>query len=281
MSHADELSLVTDAISGAAVKQEAATPIGVEDIGETTADESNKRLRDGTIRVSPSRALKRKRQESLPREPSGPPTHVLWTRNFPKISASALERIGAHRRASTFALPIKDRDAPGYANVILRPQDLKSIRAAINSGYKAGLAIASNMGDQGHASMLLPISEDLIPPKGIVNNAQLEKELMRIFANAIMFNHDPNRSFGKVFEVAQSIEESAGAENYAVDENQLVNDTRAMFADVEKIVGEMRSAEWRKEGAAARESVEDEVDELAGEAEAATTGGTAKRRRRA
>jgi hypothetical protein len=164
--------------------------------------------------------------------------------------------------------------------VILRPQDLKTIRAAINSGYKAGLAIASTMGDQGQASMLLPISEELIPPKGIVNNAQLEKELMRIFANAIMFNHDPNRSFGKVFEVAQSIEESTGGENYEADENQLVNDTRAMFADVEKIVGEMRSAEWRKEGLPVGEVVEDEVDELAGDSEVAT-GSVAKRRRRA
>jgi Bromodomain len=279
MSHPDELSLVNDATSGVSVKQEAATPRAVEDVGETTAEES-KNLRSGTMPASPRRPLKRKRPDSPPREPSGPPTHVLWTRNFPKISASALERIGAHRSASTFAQPIKERDAPGYSNVILRPQDLKSIRAAINSSYKTGHAIASTMGDQGQASMLLPISEDLIPPKGIVNNAQLEKELMRIFSNAIMFNHDPHRSLGKVFEAAQSIEESAGAENYEVDENQLVNDTRAMFTDVEKIVGEMRSAERRQEGVLGGEAEEDEADELAGDADVAT-GGVLKRRRRA
>lgn len=280
MSHADELSLVNEATSGVNVKQETATPRAVEDVGETTVEESNKNLRSGTMPPSPRRPPKRKRQDSPPREPSGPPTHVLWTRNFPKISASALERIGAHRSASTFAQPIKERDAPGYSNVILRPQDLKSIRVAINAGYKAGLAIASTIGDQGQASILLPISEDLIPPKGIVNNAQLEKELMRIFANAIMFNHDPHRSFGKAFEAAQSIEESAGTENYEVDENQLVNDTRAMFIDVEKIVGEMRSAERRQEGVPVGEADEDEADELAGDVEAAT-GSIAKRRRRA
>jgi hypothetical protein len=280
MSHADELSLVNDATSGINVKEETATPMAVEYVGETTAEESNKNLVSETVLESPRRPLKRKRHDSPPREPSGPPTHVLWTRNFPKISASALERIGAHRSASTFALPIKERDAPGYSNLILRPQDLKSIRAAINSGYKAGLAIASTMGDQGQTNMLLPISEDLIPPKGIVNNAQLEKELMRIFSNAIMFNHDPHRSFGKAFEAAKSIEESAGAENYKVDENQLVNDTRAMFTDVEKIVGEMRSAERRQEGVPVGEAEEDEADELAGEAEAAT-GSIVKRRRRA
>jgi hypothetical protein len=280
MSHADELSLVNDAASGIDVKQEAATPRIGEDIGEMVTEEGSKSLRSSTIAASPRRPLKRKRQESVPREPSGPPTHVLWTRNFPKISASALERIGAHRSASTFAQPIKERDAPGYSNVILRPQDLKSIRVAINAGYKAGLAIASTMGDQGQASMLLPISEELIPPKGIVNNAQLEKELMHIFSNAIMFNHDPRRSLGRAFEAAPSIEENAGTENYQVDENQLVNDTRAMFTDVEKIVGEMRSAERQQEGLPSGEPEEEEADELAGEAEAAT-GSTVKRRRRA
>jgi hypothetical protein len=280
MSHADELSLVNDAASGVNVKQEAATPRVVEDIGEVAPEESNKSLQSGTMPASPQRPLKRKRQDSLPREPSGPPTHVLWTRNFPKISASALERIGAHRSASTFAQPIKERDAPGYSNVILRPQDLKSIRAAINTGYKTGLAAASTMGDHGQASMLLPISEDLIPPKGIVNNAQLEKELMHIFSNAIMFNHDPRRNLGKAFEMAQSIEERGGVENYQVDENQLVNDTRAMFTDVEKIVGEMRSAERQQEGVPIVEAEEEEADELAEEAEAAT-GSSIKRRRRA
>ncbi len=280
MSHADELSLVNDATGAVNVKQEAATPRIVEDVEETAAEESNKSLRSGTMPASPRRPLKRKRQNSLPVEPSGPPTHVLWTRNFPKISASALERIGAHRSASTFAQPIKERDAPGYSNVILRPQDLKSIRAAINSGNKAGLAIAATLGDPGQASMLLPISEDLIPPKGIVNNAQLEKELMHIFSNAVMFNHDPHRSLGKAFEVAQSIEESAGAEKYEVDENQLVNDTRAMFSDVEKIVGEMRSAERRQEGVPSGETEEEEADELTGDGEAAP-GGIVKRRRRA
>lgn len=279
MSHADELSLVNDVTSGINVKEETATPMAVEYVGETTAEERNKNFSE-TVPESPRRPLKRKRHDNPPREPSGPPTHVLWTRNFPKISASALERIGAHRSASTFALPIKERDAPGYSNLILRPQDLKSIRAAINAGNKAGLAIASTMGDQGQANMLLPISEDLIPPKGIVNNAQLEKELMRIFSNAIMFNHDPHRSFGKAFEAAKSIEESAGAENYKVDENQLVNDTRAMFTDVEKIVGEMRSAERRQEGVPLGETEDEEADELAGDAEAAT-GSTVKRRRRA
>jgi hypothetical protein len=281
LSHADDLSLPNDGVAARMVKQESATPRTVDDIEEITVDEMTNRTRRGTVRGSPARVTKRKRQESPAPEPSGPSTHVLWTRNFPKISASALERIAAHRHASIFAQPIKERDAPGYKHLILRPQDLKSIRAAINTGYKAGLATVSTMGDQGQASMMLPISEEIIPPKGIVNNAQLEKELMRMFANAIMFNHDPNRSLGKAFEVTPSIEETAGGEGYEVDENGVVRETIAMYADVEKIVGEMRSAEWRKEEElGGGEAEEDEVDQLAGEGDSAM-GGLPKRRRRA
>jgi hypothetical protein len=136
------------------------------------------------------------------------------------------------------------------------------------------------MDDQGQASMMLPISEEIIPPKGIVNNAQLEKELMRMFANAIMFNHDPHRSLGKTFEVTKSIEETAGGDGYEVDENGVVRETIAMYSDVEKIVGEMRSAEWRKEEEAGGEEAEEgEVGQLAGEGDSAM-GSIAKRRRR-
>lgn len=45
-----------------------------------------------------------------------------------------------------FAIRIKERDAPGYLNIILRPLDLESIHVAINAAYKAGLVMASTMG---------------------------------------------------------------------------------------------------------------------------------------
>jgi hypothetical protein len=278
--HADELSLDNDAPVMQRVKQESSTPRPIDDTGDTTADESVSRPRPSTLKELHSihRVQKRKRLESHDRSPPGLPTHVLWTRNFPKISASALERIGAHRYASTFALPIKERDAPGYKDIITRPQDLKSIRTALVSGNKCGVAAAATLNDQGQASMLLPISEDLIPPKGIVNNAQLEKELMRMFANAIMFNPDPNRGFGRAFEVKRSIEGSNGSENYQLDENGVVKMTRAMFSDAEKIVGEMRSAERRSEGLNV-EAEDDEIDELAGDGDHG--GSLVKRRRRA
>jgi hypothetical protein len=271
ISHGDELSLVAEPI----VKKES-TPS--DEIGDTTADESR------PPQVSPHR----KRKRTPLNEPSAPPTHVLWTRNFPKICGSALGRIDAHRNASTFAKPINERDAPGYKNVILRPQDLKSIRSAVNAGNKAAQNVAATMEDKGQASMLLPISEDLVPPKGIINNAQLEKELMLMFANAVMFNPDPDRGFGPSFPVGHRAR--SGGENYDVDENGVVKDTKAMFADVEKIVGEMRIAERRKSEETREREREKEkersrerdagdemdVDELAGDGEIHS-----KKRRRA
>jgi len=277
ISHADELSMDNEG-PGRQMKQEVATPRGVENTEDTTADEGTSRQRRGTLReAQPSIGTKRKRRESIEvREPSGPATHVLWTRAFPKISASALESVSGHRNASTFAVPVKERDAPGYKDLILRPQDLKTIRSAITAGNRAASAAAPD--DQGQSSMWLPISEDLIPPKGIINYAQLEKELMRMFANAIMFNADPDRGFGHSFSGAK---EEADNSKYEIDENRVVKDTRAMFMDVERVVGSLRSAERRSEEVLGidRGAEDDEVDELAGDGENHSI--TAKRRRKA
>lgn len=302
-SHADELSLDRP------VKEEAATPLplppGLDDeTGDTTADESlpNLRHRPSNIATSPSR-LKRKRKDSVPETPklpAAPPSHVLWTRAFPKISASALESATGHRHASMFAGPVKERDAPGYKNLILRPQDLKSIKSAIAAGHRAATAAMPEDTPPTQASVWLPLSEDLIPPKGIINYAQLEKELMRMFANAIMFNADPDRGLGASWEEMRG-RGKKGGEGYEIDEDGVVKDTKAMYADVEQIIGNLRRAERRVEemagasgtriGSVVRGSSvgprgssvmegEDEPFELAGEGDDGT-GTVTKRRRKA
>jgi len=283
MSHADELSLDND-VPSRHVKQEVATPIGVDDTGDTTADELPRHpSRSGP---SPRHATKRKRVSSIPLEPRTPPalpTHVLWTRAFPKISASALEAVSGHKNASTFSAPVKERDAPGYKTLIRRPQDLKSIRSAITAGHRAATAAAPEDMNPSSSSVWLPISEDLVPPKGIINYAQLEKELMRMFANAVMFNADPDRGLGRRW---QGIGKGKGdVIGYEIDEDGVVKDTRAMFADVEKVIGSLRSAERRseemRESSMARGD-DDDVDELAGDGEShAGNTGTVKRRRKA
>lgn len=242
----------------AKVKREEDTPKPLDETGDTTADESlPSRRRFATPSRVSSRAInKRKRQDSVPTEhppPSGAPTHVLWTRGFPRVSSSALDQIGSHRYANMFAHQIRERDAPGYKSIVLRPQDLKSIRTAIIAGNKAAAAAAAALpdGDPGTISVWLPITEDIIPPRGIINSAQLERELVHMFCNAIMYNPDPFRGPGPAFmrppsgaKVGTDVHGHGGdVIGYKVDENSIVNDTQAMFVEVEKLLSDLRSTE--------------------------------------
>ncbi|RKF60089.1 putative wd domain containing protein [Erysiphe neolycopersici] len=216
----------------------------VEDIDDTAVDKLT--TREASKPPSSPRSLVELMQEKKSDDESRVPATVLWTRAFPKIAAQALQDISTDKNASMFANPIKEKDAPGYRNIILRPQDLKSIRIAINAGHRAALAAAPDELKSNATSVWLPISEDLIPPKGIINYAQLEKELMRMFANAIMFNADPRRGLGPLLQDAseRSKEEAFG---YSFDEDSIVKGTRDMFAAVEKKVSDLRSVERKRE----------------------------------
>lgn len=290
-SPVDEVHKAAREPDSAKVKDEEGTPRPLDETGDTTADESGPSQRHPAPSSGlPSRRGKRKRGESagpdradatpasvseappettaaaplastpvVPR--SEPPSHILWTRGFPRISSSALDQIGSHRHANMFAHQIRDRDAPGYKNIVLGPMDLKSIRAAINHGNKAATQAAAALpdGDPGTSTVWLPISEDLVPPRGIINSAQLDRELVHMFANAIMYNPDPQRGFGPSFLRSDDDEDEAADEadastaaagvlgsnvlGYKVDENAVVNDTRSMFVEVEKLLSNMRAAE--------------------------------------
>lgn len=226
------------------VKQEASTPVDTSSIEDPIAeDHPSRQLRGGPV----SRPVTKRKRESTPdvSKPNEPPTHVMWVRNFPKIAASAQEAITSHRNASLFAAPVKERDAPGYHDWILKPQDLKSIRAAIAAGNKAASAAATASGlDAGQPTLWLPIREDLIPPKGIINNDQYERELTRMFANAVMFNAEPDTTFA----TRRGTSESKTKEFYALDENAVMRDTIDMYKDVEVIIMTLRNAERRTDG---------------------------------
>lgn len=192
-----------------------------------------------------------------------------------------------------FANPVKARDAPGYPDIILRPQDLKGIRAAINQGQRAAQAAEKNLSDADATAMTvkLPISIDLIPPKGIVNIAQLERELVHMFANAIMYAPDPDPGVGPEFlRSMDSEDDNKDVVGYEVDENGIVKETRNMFGEVEKLLGDLRNeversanppaggpvSVSRSMSVAGGSTVEDDIDEQAGDADAPST---AKRRR--
>lgn len=291
-----------------------ATPAGDEDspATETTADEESRqsvrqstrprratmRSLDNTELDLPSKKRKLSPPESLVRSPSpspnpniSRPNFILGSRNFVRTSATIMNDISAHKLASLFAKPLTDRDAPGYKNLIYRPQDLKSLKSAIGAGSRALAAAVDGSGaaDAGSpitqlggvtpsnnvrsSTVWIPATVDVVPPKGIVNSAQLEKELMRMFANAVMFNPDPKRGFGPTFRersghdnhhlqfgetrLAGQNDKSREEEEHpamgAEDEEEggVVKDAREMYAAVERSVTNWRAAERAVESSAA------------------------------
>ena len=331
LSHADELSMDTGTVKARKVKNEPpATPAGLagdedSELAEPTPDETSRistRQRRGTLRGSETTATestgdtskKRKRASRATPDDSNPHNnpsmtlpqlarsdYVLASRNFPRTSATIMNDVTAHKLASLFAKPLTEREAPGYKDLIYRPQDLKSIKSAISAGSRAVAAAADNYsttvgtpageaaGSPGqgagtpsaaanskNASLWIPKTVDVVPPRGIVNSAQLEKELMRMFANAVMFNPDTKRGFGPAFRFGdgagadddddddgrngggagrgQEVGDAEGRED-GEDDGGVVRDTREMFTAVEKSVAAWRAAERAAEEAAGGRAV--------------------------
>ena len=140
---------------------------------------------------------------------------VYATRNFQRISAVLLNDITAHRHAGPFQKPVSNKDVEGYKEIIKRPQDLKSIKAAITAGSRAIASATakesttdSPAGTPAKEASTLTLEKtiDLISPKAIVNSGQLEKEIMRMFANAVMFNPGNDGIVQDAREMAEDIE---------------------------------------------------------------------------
>jgi len=247
------------------------TPAGITEDAEPEARASSRRrgttaaaqVEEGPVKGR----LKRKRgaSESFEVDSSQPEPgridttrYVLCTRNFPRTGAPIMNDVTAHKHASIFAKPLTERDAPGYRDLIYRPQDLKSIKSAIHQGSKAVAAAteaASTPAGDGESPvpsagtpskntvLLLPKTADLIPPKAIVNSAQLEKELIRMFANAIMFNPTPERGFGPAFPLSRDGKSRESTQLSEPEEGGIIHDTREMCEDVEQAVTRWRAAE--------------------------------------
>lgn len=143
--------------------------------------------------------------------------------------------ITTHRHAGPFQKPVREKDVEGYNDIIKRPQDLKSIKAAITTGTRAVSAAAAkdtttdspsatpSVGTSKESGGVITLERttDLLPPRAIVNSSQLEKEVMRMFANAVMFNPG---------------------------DGGMVQDAREMADDIEAKVRDWRGAERQVEG---------------------------------
>ena len=279
------------------IKPEPFIPSVNEDETSTMDESSRKpgRRRRGTVReddppATPRAIVKRKRgdsslplpspvvnqsRESLQRTPEMKalrrPGYILATRNLQKISSTLMQTITAHKDAYLFLKPLTERDAPGYDKLVFRAQDLKAIKTALVAGSRAVAAIIEGAGeeiDHGAKSIWIPKTEEVVPPKGIVSSSQLEKELLRIFANAVMFNPElaENRGLGVAFQTrARTLEEHRSGEREDVEgeatrneigvarpvDGAVVEDTRKMCADVEEAfdawrgIGKVDDAEAR------------------------------------
>ncbi|KXT07289.1 hypothetical protein AC578_408 [Pseudocercospora eumusae] len=193
------------------VKAEPSTPANMLEEAEPMQAPSTSttgmvtRKRRGTLQSQPAPTNnKRKRQESPAAATTSthhedessftPPPRsniVVATRNFAKMSSAVMNDILSHKHAAYFNAPVRDKDAPGYSDLVLQPQNLKAIRSAITAGthaIKAASAAMDDSSDPTTGTIELERTADVIPPKVIVNGAQLEKELYRMFANAYMFN---------------------------------------------------------------------------------------------
>jgi len=228
----------------------------------------------------------------LVRQSSHDSSLVVVSKNFTKTSQLLLNEIGSHKLAGIFAKPLSERDAPGYKDLVRRPQDLKSIKVAISKGGKATLAAIEALeevdrtgeepptkaasgsgldgreGPLGNGMYLVKTSEDLVPPRGIVNSSQLQMELVRMFANAVMFNPLPSseRGFGRYLRLRENggnvqigtnrdddggrgVSHAASSEEGTpVDEGGIIADTREMFEDIIAQVSKWREFEIERLG---------------------------------
>ncbi|RMZ79357.1 hypothetical protein DV737_g3467, partial [Chaetothyriales sp. CBS 132003] len=166
---------------------------------------------------------------------------VLVSKNFAKTSQLVLNEIQSHKLAGIFAKPLTQREAPGYKDLIFRPMDLKTLRAAVTKGNTHERGKEKEI---GNGFWLVRQTDDLVPPKGIVNAAQFEMELARMFANAVMFNPLPTseRGFGKALRLRS---EGDGVEG-------IIADAREMFEDAMTKVSEWRRVEGETMGAIER-----------------------------
>lgn len=231
------------------VKQEVpSTPIGITHDGELVPHTMAKRKR------TPSGMILEDTQGSSQTRDQ----YIICTRTFPRTCAPVMNDIAAHKHASIFAKPLTNRDAPGYKDLIYRSQDIKSIKSAIHQGSKAVAAASEAMNTPGgdtdspatglgtpakNGGLMLKKSAEIVPPKAIVNSSQLEKELIRMFANAIMFNPTPERTFGPSFPMRSDSTPRGEIHSAEAEEGGIINDTLEMFEDVEQAVSTWRAAE--------------------------------------
>ncbi|KAF1836032.1 hypothetical protein BDW02DRAFT_260181 [Decorospora gaudefroyi] len=204
LSHTETVAADNESQADNRIKSERGTSVdAIEEEATETPSHMSTRRRGGRNSLAPASASTRRKRNA--REASleeaedalfstpGPRRTLVAPRNFARMTAPMMYDINSHKHASTFNTAVRAKDAEGYYDIIKRPTDLASIKKAIATGSKQVASAAASdtpTGSPGGAGGVveLPVTLDNVPPKAIVNAAQLEKELMRMFVNAVMFN---------------------------------------------------------------------------------------------
>ncbi|KAF1962792.1 hypothetical protein CC80DRAFT_487260 [Byssothecium circinans] len=224
LSHTDTVAADNESQAGSRIKSERGNSIDVIEEDLTATPQMTTRRRGGNMQQSqqPSNKRKRNARETTPEEveersgtPELPRT-VTALRHFSRMCAPLMNDISSHKHASIFTTAVRAKDAEGYYEIIKRPTDLKTIQKGIAAGAKQVAAAAS--GDTpagspggGGAVVELPMTPENMPPKAIVNSAQLEKELMRMFVNAVMFNAGEDGVVVDARETFESVQQSVSS----------------------------------------------------------------------
>ncbi|CAH2352475.1 hypothetical protein CLIB1423_07S00364 [[Candida] railenensis] len=124
-----------------------------EDVEEHHDDEGN----SGPITRKHSLTL----DEPRTRKRSSSPSSTMQHKRFQHIAINLINSIQAHRFSSPFLQPVNAKDAPEYSKIIYEPKDLKNILKSIKSKRN--------------------------PPE-YQSIEQLERDIMLMFANCIMYN---------------------------------------------------------------------------------------------
>ncbi|KAK9459304.1 uncharacterized protein V1516DRAFT_687066 [Lipomyces oligophaga] len=84
-------------------------------------------------------------------------TSRMSTRKFQTLVAPLLANISSNRSASFFTNPVNENDAPNYYDLVYQPTDLRTIKSMVKDGR-------------------------------IQSSSELERQIMKMFANAVMYN---------------------------------------------------------------------------------------------
>lgn len=127
------------------------------DIKDDVSLDSKKRRPSRVDDKTPAKK-KAKLSSSVPSSPAGP-LHAQPNKKLQILSNPLIANITSYKYASTFLQPVSESNAPDYYSLIKEPRDLKTIKQMVKDGR-------------------------------IQNAAELERDILLMFANAIMYNKD-------------------------------------------------------------------------------------------